>query len=65
MKDRFRILAIVEGHGEVRAVPALLRRWFQHRRFRNFETPSLAIRAPGVGRSEPVSSVRAGAGLVG
>lgn len=49
MKDRYRILAIVEGHGEVRAVPALLRRWFQHRRFRNFETPSQAIRAPGAG----------------
>lgn len=49
MKSPYRILAIVEGHGEVRAVPALLRRWFKHRRFRNFETPSQAIRAPGSG----------------
>lgn len=49
MKAPYRILAIVEGHGEQRAVPLLLRRWFQHRRFRNFETPDLAIRASGVG----------------
>ncbi|MCU0681493.1 MAG: DUF4276 family protein [Polyangiaceae bacterium] len=50
MKGRRRvILAIVEGHGEQSAVPVLLRRWFRHRRFRNFETPDLAIRAPGSG----------------
>lgn len=49
MRSRFRIIAIVEGHGEQRAVPVLLRRWFQHRRFREFETPDLAIRAPGSG----------------
>jgi len=49
MRSRFRILAIVEGHGEQRAVPVLLRRWFQHRRFREFETPDLAIRASGSG----------------
>lgn len=49
MKAPYRILAIVEGHGEQRAVPLLLRRWFQHRRFRNFVTPDLAIRASGAG----------------
>ncbi|WP_235217012.1 DUF4276 family protein [Archangium violaceum] len=49
MRSRYRILAIVEGHGEQRAVPVLLRRWFQHRRFRDFETPELAIRALGSG----------------
>jgi hypothetical protein len=49
MRPKLRILAIVEGHGEQTAVPALLRRWFQHRRFRNFETPELAIRASGSG----------------
>lgn len=49
MRPRYRILAIVEGHGEQRAVPALLRRWFQHRRFLEFETPDLAIRASGSG----------------
>lgn len=37
MRARYRILAIVEGHGEVRAVPVLLRRWFKHRGFGNFE----------------------------
>jgi hypothetical protein len=49
MSRPLRILAIVEGHGEQTAVPVLLRHWFQHRRFRNFETPDLAIRAPGSG----------------
>lgn len=49
MKRRYRIFAIVEGHGEVKAVPELLRRWFRHRRFQNFETPDLAIRASGSG----------------
>ncbi len=48
-RRRYRILAIVEGHGEQTAVPLLLRRWFKHRRFLNFETPDLAIRAPGSG----------------
>jgi uncharacterized protein DUF4276 len=48
-RPKLRILAIVEGHGEQTAVPVLLRRWFQHRRFREFETPDLAIRAPGAG----------------
>ncbi|HLM47251.1 MAG TPA: DUF4276 family protein, partial [Myxococcaceae bacterium] len=49
MRPKLRILAIVEGHGEQTAVPVLLRRWFQHRGFRDFETPDLAIRAPGSG----------------
>ncbi|HYO68265.1 MAG TPA: DUF4276 family protein [Archangium sp.] len=49
MRPRYLILAIVEGHGEQRSVPVLLRRWFQHRRFREFETRDLAIRAPGSG----------------
>jgi hypothetical protein len=49
MRPKLRILAIVEGHGEQTAVPALLSRWFEHRRFRNIETPPLAIRAPGSG----------------
>ena len=49
MKARYRILAIVEGQGEERAVPVLLRRWFRHRRYHNFETPDLAIRASGAG----------------
>jgi hypothetical protein len=49
MRARFRILAIVEGHGEERAVPVLLRRWFRHRRYDNFETRDLAIRASGSG----------------
>jgi len=44
MTAPYLILAIVEGHGEQKAVPLLLRRWFQHRRFRNFETRDLAIR---------------------
>jgi hypothetical protein len=50
MKTPYRILAIVEGDGEERAVPVLLARWFRHRRFRNFETSPLAICAHGSGR---------------
>jgi hypothetical protein len=49
MKRCYRILAIVEGHGEQTAVPLLLRRWFKHRRYLNFDTNDLAIRAPGSG----------------
>jgi hypothetical protein len=49
MMAPYLILAIVEGHGEQKAVPLLLRRWFKHRRFRNFETRDLAIRAAGAG----------------
>ncbi len=44
---RHRIIPIVEGHGEQVAVPRLLSRWFKFRRFTNFDTPDLAIRAPG------------------
>lgn len=47
MRARYRILAIVEGHGEVRAVPELLRRWFEHRGLQNFEVDRNVIRAPG------------------
>ena len=30
---RYVIVPIVEGHGEVQAVPILIQRWLQHRRF--------------------------------
>jgi len=44
------IVPIVEGHGEVGAVPVLLRRWLAHRGFgRQFDVPSRAIRACGAG----------------
>ena len=42
---RYTIVPIVEGHGEVYAVPVILRRWFQFRRFLNFDMPDLAVRA--------------------
>ena len=41
---RVTIVPIVEGHGEVEAVPALLNRWFLHRRYTNFGTPREATR---------------------
>jgi hypothetical protein len=44
---RHRIIPIVEGYGEQVAIPRLLSRWFKFRRFTNFDTPDLAIRAPG------------------
>lgn len=46
-----RIIPIVEGHGEERAVPVLLRRWLRFRNFdRHFEVPERAINAKGSGR---------------
>ena len=46
-----RIVPIVEGHGEERAVPCLIRRWLRHRRLhRYFVVPDLAINAKGSGR---------------
>ena len=42
---RYTIVPIVEGHGEVHAVPIILRRWFRFRRFLNFDTLDLAVRA--------------------
>lgn len=48
---RRRIIPIVEGHGEERAVPCLLQRWLKHRQFHKyFEIPDLAINAKGCGR---------------
>ena len=48
---RRKIIPIVEGHGEERAVPCLLQRWLRHRRFcQFFEVPDLAINAKGCGR---------------
>lgn len=45
-----RIVPIVEGHGEERAVPVLLRRWLRLRNFhRFFEVPDRAINAKGSG----------------
>lgn len=49
--SRWRIIPIVEGHGEEKAVPCLLQRWLRHRRFhRFFDLPDLAINAKGCGR---------------
>jgi hypothetical protein len=46
-----RIVPIVEGHGEEKAVPCLIRRWLRHRRLhRFFDVPDLAINAKGCGK---------------
>ena len=43
-----RIIPIVEGYGEERAVPCLIRRWLHHRRWhQSFEVPETAINAKG------------------
>jgi hypothetical protein len=45
------IVPVVEGFGEERAVPILVRRWLHHRRFhRWFEVPELAVNAKGCGK---------------
>ena len=47
--NKYRIIAIVEGYGEVEAVPIMLTNWFKHRRFHNFETSrSRGPRASGI-----------------
>ncbi|RJQ50961.1 MAG: DUF4276 family protein [Desulfobacteraceae bacterium] len=48
--NRRRIIPIVEGHGEEKAVPCLLRRWLRHRRLHQFDVPDLAINAKGCGK---------------
>jgi hypothetical protein len=62
-RSRYVIVPIVEGHGEVLAVPRLLRRWFEYRRFTNFETPDLAIRARGSGALKCAYDHQRGIGL--
>ena len=47
---KYIILPIVEGHGEVVALPILLRRWLQFRRYHNFEVDVVGpVRAAGQG----------------
>jgi hypothetical protein len=46
-----RIIPIVEGHGEEKAVPCLVRRWLRHRGLdRFFDVPDFAINAKGCGK---------------
>ncbi len=49
--NRYVIVPIVEGHGEVRAVPTLIRRWLRHRNFHRHFDVHLAgpVRASGKG----------------
>jgi hypothetical protein len=45
------IVPVVEGFGEARAVPVLVRRWLHHRRFdRWFDVTDLAVNAKGCGK---------------
>lgn len=43
------IQPVVEGHGELRAVPAMLEKWLKRRNFRNFRVATRTIRTPGSG----------------
>lgn len=46
-----KIVPIVEGYGEERAVPCLIRRWLRHRWLHQFfEVPDLAVNAKGSGK---------------
>lgn len=45
-----RIVPVVEGYGEERSVPCLIRRWLRHRRLNQFfEVEDLAVNAKGCG----------------
>lgn len=49
--NKRRIIPIVEGHGEERAVPHLIKRWLWHRRFHQyFDVPDAAINTKGCGK---------------
>lgn len=49
--NKRKIVPIVEGHGEERAVPCLLQRWLRHRGFHHFfDVPEFAINAKGCGK---------------
>ena len=46
-----KIIPVVEGYGEEKAVPCLIRLWLEHRHIqRYFEVPNLAINAKGCGK---------------
>jgi len=47
LRREYLITPVVEGHGEVEAVPALLNNWFRFRRFTNFRVLDKAVRTPG------------------
>ena len=48
--SRRKIVPVVEGWGEEKAVPCLIRRWLRHRRLHQFfEVPDLAVNAKGCG----------------
>ena len=47
LRREYLIAPVVEGHGEVEAVPALLNNWFRFRRFTNFRALDKAVRTPG------------------
>ena len=49
--NRRKIIPIVEGHGEERAVPELLKRWLRYRRLQQyFDVPAYAINTKGCGK---------------
>jgi hypothetical protein len=58
------IVPVVEGFGEERAVPILVRRWLHHRGFhRWFEVPELAVNAKGSGRLKATFDARRHVGI--
>ena len=58
------IVPIVEGVGEERALPKLVRRWLQHRRFdRWFEVPDRAVNAKGCGNLKAAHDPRRHLGI--
>lgn len=59
---RYVVVPIVEGYGEVQAVPVLIRRWLEFRRYRNVEVHvDGPVRASG--RGAVTASARPGRGV--
>lgn len=58
------IVPIVEGFGEAQALPVLVRRWLQHRRFdRWFDVPDRAVNAKGCGKLKAAHDPRRHLGI--
>ncbi|MBI4706188.1 MAG: DUF4276 family protein [Deltaproteobacteria bacterium] len=58
------IVPVVEGFGEERAVPILVRRWLRHRRFdRWFDVPDYAVNAKGAGKLRAAFDARRHIGI--
>lgn len=63
MGKQYLIVAVVEGHGDATAVPAMVRNWLKLRRFTNFLVKEPAVRAAGASALKVGADARSGLGI--